>query len=518
VLADKQRSNLLKLLLWRGVATTLLLVVALSLYWPVTNAQQQRYLIDLILFWVANFVAQAVFCRFVSQAITEHILYQLVSDLLLIGMLIFITGGFHSPFVLLLGLVIVVAGTQARVLLVLSIAVLACVAYLSSVYLFAGLQGEPLPDDATLKLLLQTSVFLLVGGVMAMIARRHEILTLESYRAAQEHLDLQRLHSDLMASMQEGVLVLDADLRVVDCNPAFLHVLNRSDVLGLKLSLLADFPETLMVSLASPQNQVLRLEWLHDGATYLLTAGYFSQTQLRTYCWLTLVDISMLRDLEKKLMAQERLASLGRLAAMMAHEFRNPMQTIAQATELLSRVPEDKQRKVQGIVAEEVQRLNRLVTDILDYSRPVDADVVAMDVREAVIEVLQQDAFLTCDVAVHVNLDVIEVDERHWRRVLENLLHHAIASSPQKESVAVVVRQEESCWCLYVYDHGEMVNEVMRQQMFEPFGVHRGGTGLGLATVWQICEADGWQISVQSDPELTWLCVKKQIKDEIDCG
>ena len=131
------------------------------------------------------------------------------------GILIFITGGFHSPFVLLLGLIIVVAGTQARVLLVLSIAVLACMTYLSSVYMFAWLQSAPLRDGATLKLLLQTSVFFLVGGVMAMIARRHAVLTIESHRAVQEHQDLQRLHSDLMASMQEGVLVLDANLTVM---------------------------------------------------------------------------------------------------------------------------------------------------------------------------------------------------------------------------------------------------------------------------------------------------------------
>lgn len=513
-----QRKRLFALLLWRGVATTLLLLVTTSLYWPITDAQQQGYLIDLMLFWFVNFSVQGLLCRYVYQAFSMQLFYQLSSDLLMMGILIFITGGFHSPFVLLLGLIIVVAGTQARVLLVLSIAVLACMTYLSSVYMFAWLQSAPLRDGATLKLLLQTSVFFLVGGVMAMIARRHAVLTIESHRAVQEHQDLQRLHSDLMASMQEGVLVLDANLTVMDCNPAFLDVLNRDVVLGVKLSLLVNMPEALMSSLASKQKQALRMEWQHDGATYLLTVGYFSQTEGDVYCWLTLVDVSMLRELQEKITEQERLASLGRLAAMLAHEFRNPMQTIAQATELMPRLPEKTQHKVQRIVAEEVQRLNCLVTDMLDYSRPVHTDVVRMDVRAVVEEVVRKDEFLAYHVGVRICLDMINVDEHHWCRVLENLLHHAVAASPEAESVNVVVNEEGGRWCLSVQDHGDMLSEGMRLQMFEPFGTHRAGTGLGLATVWQICEADGWYLTVESDQNMTCICVKSQMDGGVEHG
>jgi len=518
VLASKQRSNLVALLLWRGVATALLLLITISLYWRITDVQQQGYLLDLMLLWLASFAIQGLLCSYVSRAISAQLLYQLFSDLLMIGILIFITGGFHSPFVLLLGLIIVVAGTQARVLLVLTIAVIACAVYLSAVYMFAWLQLEPLPDEATLKLLLQTSAFFLVGGVMAMIARRHALLMSESHRALQEHHDLKNIHSDLMASMQEGVLVLDVDLKVVDCNPAFLGVLNRDDVLGMELSLVADVPEGLLISLASKQREALRIEWQHHDATYLLTVGYFSQTYGHAYCWLTLVDVTMLRELQKKMTEQERLASLGRLAAMLAHEFRNPMQTIAQATEIMPRLPVNKQFKVQNIVGEEVERLNRLVADMLDYSRPLDAHVITLDVHAAVAETLQQEPFFKHRIESNIKLDEIAVDEHHWHRVLKNLLHHAIASSPEFGSVTVIVREEDACWCLYVQDHGEKLSEAMRLQMFEPFGAHRGGTGLGLATVWQTCEANDWHLAVESDDKMTCVCVKARIADGVEYG
>ncbi|MDQ6994237.1 MAG: histidine kinase dimerization/phospho-acceptor domain-containing protein, partial [Mariprofundaceae bacterium] len=350
-LLAKQRQRLLSLLLWRSLASCLLLLLTRWFYWPAADLLEQQYLMNLSFIWISLLMIQGLLWRYFQRYFLPQLFFQFSSDLVLIAALMFVTGGVHSPFVLLFGLVIVSAGTQARVLLVLSVAVLASAAYLSSVYLFSWLYAEALPSEATLKLLLQTSMFWLVGGVMALIARRHASLMLESHHVLQEHRDLKHLHRDLMAYMQEGVLVLDKALKVIDCNASFLKILNNAAYLNKDLSLLGDFPEALMTSLLSSKQQSIRVEWEYGEATYLLTNGFFSQHQ-DAYAWLTLVDITLLRTLEVKLAEQERLASLGRLSAMLAHEFRNPMQTIAQATELMSRLPEKTQGKVQKIVAE----------------------------------------------------------------------------------------------------------------------------------------------------------------------
>jgi len=520
LLTHKQRSNLLALLIWRAVASALLSFVMVSFYAPLMDAQQEHDFLDLWVLWLANGVLQVYLWRYVPRGFSAQLFYQLLSDLGGIGVLIFMTGGLHSPFVLLLGLMIVIAGTQARVLVVLSTAVFSCIIYLLAVYLFAWAQASPLPEEATLKLLLQTSVFLLVGGVMAIISRRHAALESESERVVQEHHKLEQLHSDLMTSMQEGVLVLDADLTVVDCNPAFLQVLQQGDVVGMALTDLADFPEALLQALSSQKKQVVRVEWAYMEATYLLTLAYFSQSQKHAHCWLTVVDLSTLRQLEKKLMEQERLASLGRLAGMLAHEFRNPIQTIGQATELMPKLPEKTQHTVQKIVEEEIQRLNRLVTDMVDYAQPVLRERESMQVAEVVDSIVKQDAFCSSTVDVHLELDAIDVDAHHWRRVLENLLHHALDANVAANrdlpegantgTIGVEVKAVGQGWCLCVQDHGEMLSESMRLQMFEPFGEHRGGTGLGLATVWQICEVNHWQLTVKSDPMTTCICVASE--------
>lgn len=514
----EQRHRLFAVLLWRGVATCLVLLLTLWLYWPFANVLEQRNLMSLGLLWLAVIAIQGLLCRYLQAYFLAQLFFQFVSDLLLIAVLTFVTGGFDSPFVVLFGLVIVSAGTQARVLLVLAVSVLGSVAYLSSVYLFAWLQKQVLPSEATLQLLLQTSIFWLVGGVMALIARRHATLMVESHRARQEHHNLQHLHSDLMASMQDGILVLDVDLNVVDCNPAFLKVLNQRSFRGVALSLLGDFPEALMASLSSTKNDLLRMEWSHGEASYLLTTGYFSQAQTKAYAWLSLLDITPLRQLEMKLAEQERLASLGRLAAMLAHEFRNPMQTIAQATELMPQLPEKKQKKVQGIVIEEVHRLNCLITDMLDYAKPLHADLMDVDVRFLVEDVLHQTVFLPHDIGMDVLLESLHVDQHHWRRVLENLLNHAVGASPTPATVHVMVWEEDGDWCLKVSDCGAFLSEDMRFKMFEPFGVNRKGTGLGLATVWQICKADGWKLNVESNQNVTCVCVKARMCDEVNGG
>ncbi|MDQ6974695.1 MAG: hypothetical protein Q9M10_07395, partial [Mariprofundaceae bacterium] len=301
---SEQRRHLLSLLIWRGLASSLLLLLMLWFYWPAVDALEQQHLTRLAFIWATFLGIQGLCWRYIQNYFLPQLFFQFLSDVLLIAALMFVTGGIHSPFVLLFGLVIVSAGTQARVLLVLSIAILASVAYLSSIYLFSWLKSDTLSASATLHLLLQISMFWLVGGVMALIARRHAILMLESDHILQEHRDFKHLHSDLMASMQEGILVLDVNLKVIDCNASFLHVLKHPAYLNKDLSRLGDFPEALMQSLLSDKQQSMRMEWRYGDATYLLTTGFFSSTQREAYAWLTLVDITQLRVLELKLAEQ----------------------------------------------------------------------------------------------------------------------------------------------------------------------------------------------------------------------
>jgi len=501
----ENRSHLLQLLLWRGMAMVLVLLIVNWFYLPIVGLDHYQLLTYIALLFVVFSIFQSV-CFRRQWAVGIQLFFQFFLDILLVTLLVFATGGYESPFILLFGLVIVAAGTQAEVLLVLSIAVFACMGYLAAIYSFAWWQHVLLPADATLTLLLQTSVLLLVGGVMAVISRRHAALSDKSQRAAQQHQGFQALHTRLMASMQEGVLVLDEDLTIRDSNPAACAIFHVSENSLLKVSELPSFPQRIVRFLQTPDGgESYRCEWRQDKAEYLITVGKFPELYAGACWWLTLVDVSELRDLEKEVAEHQKLAAMGRMAAMLAHELRNPMQTIAQAVELVTRVQEKQQVDIQRIVSEEILRLNRLVTDMLDYTKPLTPkpkNIEIFDLLIASVEVVdsEQKYFidLTCDVGV------LNIDVDHMRLVLDNLLRNAVLSSPTPHSVSLHASEHAGQWQFTVSDHGDGIPESMRTQLFEPFASQRaGGTGLGLATVWQVCQANQWQIDVESDAETT---------------
>ncbi|MBN4061319.1 hypothetical protein JYT58_00200 [bacterium AH-315-G11] len=501
----ENRSHLMQLLLWRGMAMVLVLLMVNWFYLPNIGLNHHRLLAYIALLFVGFSVLQSL-CFRSQWSVGLQLFFQFSSDILLVTLLVFATGGYESPFILLFGLVIVAAGTQAVVLLVLSIAVFACMGYLIAIYSFAWWQQMLLPPDATLTLLLQISVLLLVGGVMAVIARRHATLSDKSRRAAQQHQDFQVLHTRLMASMQEGVLVLDEHLTICDSNPAACAIFHISDNSLLKVSEIHDFPKRVVSFLKSPGEEAsYRCEWQQDKAEYLITVGKFPELYAGACWWLTLVDVSELRGLEKEVVEHQKLAAMGRMAAMLAHELRNPMHTIAQAVELVTRVEEKQRVDIQRIVSEEISRLNRLVTDMLDYTKPFTPkpkDIEVFDLLIASVESVDPEqkyyVDLLCDIGV------LNIDADHMRLVLDNLLRNAVLSSPAPHSVSLHVSEQAGHWQFTVSDHGDGIPESIRAHIFEPFASQRaGGTGLGLATVWQVCQANHWQIDVESDAEVT---------------
>ena len=482
----------------------MLALVVSGLYWPVSDAAQQQalfYLTWAALFWL---LLAAWLCRYETER--RYVLILLfVLDVVFVSVLVWITGGFHSPFVVLFGFLIVAAGVQAHVLLVLAVTMLACAGYLSAVYGSLWDGGVVLFPGMPLKLLLQISVFFLIGGVMGLIAKRQGTLAHENRTALQAHKVLQELHSQVMTSMQEGVLVLNHAFELVDANAAVCRMLAHPVLpMGLEVRTLHIFPETLWSELehgGQGQQAHVQMEWEYQDGMYLLHAGSVEQNDQALYYWVSMTDMTELKALERQLAEQERLAAMGRLAAMLAHEFRNPMQTIAQATELMPKLPDATKERVQHIVFDEVGRLNRLVTDMLDYARPQLVQRHPEQMPVMVRDVVDAQGFS------HVSLDVaagsIDVDAHQWKRVLENLLHHACAASPEDGVVQVRLAAQDDGWCLEVEDAGVMMDATMQQHLWEPFGEHRSGTGLGLAAVWHMCEVNDWLLSVDSQEHRT---------------
>jgi signal transduction histidine kinase len=228
--------------------------------------------------------------------------------------------------------------------------------------------------------------------------------------------------------------------------------------------------------------------------------------------WASYAELAAARA---EMVKRERLAALGELSAIVAHEVRNPLGVIFNAVASLRRMlkAEGDAAMLLDILAEESDRLNRIVRDLLDYTRPREP----MLHPEEVPRVLQDgvdgakslqgsgDAPVQFSIEVEPDLPRVPMDRHLIRQALVNALVNAIQAMPQGGVVQVLSRREthgsRGMLRIDVVDEGCGIPTELLHRVFEPFFTTKAqGTGLGLAVVKRIIEAHRGELSVESVP------------------
>jgi two-component system sensor histidine kinase PilS (NtrC family) len=217
----------------------------------------------------------------------------------------------------------------------------------------------------------------------------------------------------------------------------------------------------------------------------------------------TFQDLTELRRAEEALRQRERLATLGRFAAKIAHEIRNPLASISSAAELLSEGVQEEDRALTEIVQREVDRLNSLLRQVLDFSKaqplarqPIALGALAEEAASAFRLQLKPGARLSLAVE---GAPVCLADPQALHQVLWNLWRNAAEASEGVAGAEVKTRiwaADGSAW-VEVSDAGPGIAPAQRAHLFEPFWTtKRGGTGLGLTTTHQLVTDLGGDITL----------------------
>ncbi|MEK7700294.1 MAG: ATP-binding protein, partial [Planctomycetota bacterium] len=242
-------------------------------------------------------------------------------------------------------------------------------------------------------------------------------------------------------------------------------------------------------------------------------------------------DITASKKVEEQIRRSERLASIGELAASIAHEIRNPLGAISNSVSMLKRdlaLKGDDQRLLEMVV-EETDHLNEIITNFLTFAHPADYNFVKSDIIEIVEEtvfLLEQDARFQKNVKI---VKVYEDDipesylDRIWiRKIFWNLLLNSIDAMPRGGKIFIHIKKPQLTDPneieIVISDTGEGIPPDIIKKIFEPFFTTKKskGTGLGLSIVHRIVDNHGGKIDVKSKPgKGTVFTIRLPVKNKL---
>jgi two-component system sensor histidine kinase PilS (NtrC family) len=347
--------------------------------------------------------------RFTRIKLTTQAGAQFCVDVLLVSWLVAVGGDLHSPFAALYIVVISVASVFLGVRGALVCSVACALAYTCMMLGigFGWFGGDAEAGAASAAAIVGTTglydvAFLVVGLLAAQLAVRQSRSDVQLIEAAHALASLRALHERIVESIRSGVVTTDLAGRVYTCNAAAEEMTGyTADALrGQEASILfGGLAERIEESLRAAgegqpapryESDCLTPDGLHVRLGYTISplAGEGGRTSGLV---ITFQDLTHVRSLEATSRRQDRLAAVGRVAAGIAHEIRNPLAAMRGAIQVLRSEADGAdpaQAELMEIILRESDRLNNIITDFLTYARPRRGELAETDVREPLRETL----------------------------------------------------------------------------------------------------------------------------------
>jgi len=246
--------------------------------------------------------------------------------------------------------------------------------------------------------------------------------------------------------------------------------------------------------------------WMHE-----LSCAPVRQPDGQVFLLELVTDVTERERLQARLTEAERLAAAGELAASVAHEIRNPLAAIVNATTLLGveeTLTGEERAHTLGVVKKEARRLNRILSDFLSFARPREPKRLVGDIREIVDQVaalIRDDASRARDVEISVRVDPevspFAFDADQITQVVWNIALNGVEAMDGSGRLGITVGLREGQVAIDISDTGRGMPAEERRRVFEPFYSRKpAGTGLGLTIARRIVATHGGRIEIESTP------------------
>lgn len=470
-------------------------------------------ILSLIVATYAATVAYAAWLR-TRQALVPLAFAQLLGDAALTAGLVFLTGGVESIFSFLFFLGVfngaILMGRRGAMFAAsasaLGLATIAAVQY-AQVPWVAVTVPESMPRGARLPVYamgVHFVGFFTVAALSGYLADRLGQIGTELAARQIDLRDLRALHETIVRSIGVGVVATDLDDRIAFANEEAEGSVGVElrDRVGRRVAEIAPDLWTLMNQVGTEPGSEVEQSLETSAGTRRLSIRVSSLRSPdggsvgRLY---VLRDVSELRELEQEVARQQHLASIGNLAASIAHEIRNPLAAISGSIEVLrmTQHSDPGEQELTDIVIREVDRLNGLIREFLDYAKPreiVPRLTQFAELIDHIVAIFQRDGEVADGVRFVIDHRIpphteLMIDADRIQQVVWNLLRNAAEACRHGGQVLIKTRKADrfagggSAIVLMIEDNGPGLAPENIDRIFEPFFTTKhGGTGLGLAT------------------------------------
>jgi two-component system sensor histidine kinase HydH len=325
--------------------------------------------------------------------------------------------------------------------------------------------------------------------------------------------DSRALASEVVTSLPLGLITSDPAGKVVMVNGQALTMLALPAAADMTLAALGGLDWNQVIGALKRQEKVLEREALlqaHNGRqtpVSLSASRIYNEDNIFLGHLFILRDIGEVKRLQDELRRSERLSALGSLAAGVAHEIRNPLGSIkGLATYIAGKKAEGVSEAAKTMI-NEVNRLNGVVAELLEFARPGRVALSAMDVNqvaERALRLAEADIKTKQIEAVFIpakTLPPVMLNQEKLTQALLNLFLNAVQAMEPGGKLEVTIEAAENSCNIIISDNGCGMSAEVQSAVFTPyFTTKPAGTGLGLAIVHQIIEAHQGAISLKSAP------------------
>ncbi len=395
------------------------------------------------------------------------------------------------------------------------LAFITSIAFNFSLILGPELRGQTL----VFTVVLNNLSFFAIAALSGVLSEQLDFMGVKLKEHARDLRDLQQLNRMIVDNLGTGLVTVDPSGTIVLANPSLYRILEKSR------SLVGDSIDCLFPKISEKIKGALRHEERlevrqfeeffetdqGDKRILDITASFVNrEDNEKDHTILLIQDLTQLRKMEFAVRQSEKLAAVGQLAAGIAHEIRNPLASISGSIQFLqanmSNLNSDEKR-LMNIMIKEIDRLNKLISEFLEYVRPDKPPEEVVDLGPLLDEILDQLEVSGKTGAVKQK-KILEMtspimgNRDKLKQVFLNMMINAYQALEQVEDGTVTVHlSEESDWVVVrIQDNGCGMSTETMKRVFEPFHTTKPkGTGLGLAISHKIVESHRGRIHIESE-------------------